>query len=265
MDPSSRGHARITLLTDFGTADGYVAAMRGVIASLAPDAIVDDASHEIERGDIEAGAWVLSHYWRVYPAGTIHVAVVDPGVGTERRGLVATSEGRTFVAPDNGILTRVLELSGESVVREIRERAFTRQEVSATFHGRDVFAPAAAHLSLGISPDRFGPLVADPVRLALARPQRSGSSARGDIVHIDRFGNLITNIPASWASPEHRFRVKGTEGIPFRETYGHASPRELFALVGSAGTVEISVRDGSAANRLAAGRGTVVLLDAGHG
>lgn len=262
---SARAFPRITLLTDFGTADGYVAAMRGVIASIAPAAMVEDATHGIQPGDIEAGAWVLSRYWHLFPEGTIHIAVVDPGVGTGRRGLVARVAGRHFVAPDNGILTRVLHGGADTLVHEIRERTFMREEVSSTFHGRDIFAPAAAHLALGEAPERFGPAVPDPVRLELPQPARTGSTARGDVVHVDRFGNLITNIPGAWVTPGHRFRVKGTHAIPLLRTYGSAAPRELFALVGSAGTVEISVRDGSAADRLAAGRGTAVLLERGEG
>src|SRR5690606_33505136 len=172
---------RITLLTDFGTADGYVAAMKGVIAARAPGIVIDDASHDIPPGDVAAAAWTLSRYWNLYPPGTVHVVVVDPGVGSERRALAAEVDGRLFVAPDNGVLTWVLAEAGDAAVVAIEAARLFRTPVSATFHGRDVFAPVAAELArrAGAGPSRFrevladlGPEVADPVRLPLPRPHR---------------------------------------------------------------------------------------------
>src|SRR5690606_8452553 len=181
MEPTSRDNGsrsgkpkavtRITLLTDFGTADGYVAAMKGVIAARAPGVVVDDASHDVPPGDVAAAAWTLSRYWNLYPPGTVHVVVVDPGVGSERRALAAEVDGRLFVAPDNGVLTWVLAEAGDAAVVAIEAARLFRTPVSATFHGRDVFAPVAAELArrAGAGPSRFrevladlGPEVADP-------------------------------------------------------------------------------------------------------
>lgn len=245
---------RLTLLSDFGTADGYVAAMKGVIASICPDALVDDATHDVPPGDVEHGAWALARYWRLYPAGTVHVAVVDPGVGGPRRALAVSADERLLVAPDNGILTRVLEEAGRWAAVAIREPAFLRPDVSHTFHGRDVFAPAAAHLAGGLELERLGPAVTDPVKLALPRYSITPDAVLGSVVHVDRFGNLVTNIPGEWAS-SGIVRIEGREIGPVARTYADVDPGRLVALVGSAGLVEVSVRDGSAASLLEVGRG----------
>ncbi|HEX7117147.1 MAG TPA: SAM-dependent chlorinase/fluorinase [Longimicrobiales bacterium] len=249
---------RITLLTDFGTADGYVAAMKGVIAAITPDAVVDDATHDIPPGDIEAGALALSRYWRLYPAGTVHVAVVDPGVGGGRRAIAARVDGRLFVAPDNGLLTRVLAEAPADAAVSIEAPAFLRDEVSATFHGRDVFAPAAAHLARGVALDALGPALAEPVRLPQPEPLRGRGHIHGRVVHVDRFGNLITDVPGAWIGPDARVVVAGTDVGPMRRTYADVTPGRPLALVGSTGMLEVSVRDGSAAEKLGAGRGTAV-------
>ncbi len=249
---------RITLLTDFGTADGYVAAMKGVIASIAPGVPIDDATHEIPPGDVAAGAWALGRYWDLYPEGTIHVAVVDPGVGTARRAVAARIGGRYFVAPDNGILTWVLDSGAAVEAVEITEHRFLRDVVSATFHGRDVFAPVAAHLAVGARLDELGSPIHDLVRLDIPRPERTPSGAQGSVIHVDRFGNLITNIPGSWAGGTAMVLVAGREVGPVRRAYGDVRVGELLALVGSAGVLEISVRDGNAAVTLGVGRGARV-------
>ncbi len=246
----------VTLLTDFGTADGYAAAMKGVIASICPDAIVTDASHEIPPGDVEAAAWTLWRYWRLFPEGTVHVVVVDPGVGGPRRALAAAARDRFLVAPDNGVLTRVLQESGSWRAVSIQEGRNLRQPVSRTFHGRDVFAPAAAHLAAGVPLEALGPALTDPVRLALPDFAIGPDAVVGAVVHVDRFGNLITNIPESWATG--RVQVAGHDLGRLRGSYSDVAPGELLALVGSAGTLEISVRDDSAAARLGVGRGSEV-------
>ena len=251
---------RITLLTDFGTADGYVAAMKGVIASIAPETIVDDAAHDIPPGDVDAAAFALARYWRLYPPGTVHVVVVDPGVGTGRRAIAARVDGRFCVAPDNGVLSRVLdEVPAEAIV-SIENPALRRDVVSATFHGRDIFAPAAAHLARGTALDAFGPPVDDPVLLPIPRPERLGRGIRGHVVAVDRFGNLITNVRGDWVDAGARVVVAGRDVGPLRRTYADAPPGGVLALVGSTGFVEISVHGGNAAQELAAGRGTIVTI-----
>jgi S-adenosylmethionine hydrolase len=248
---------RITLLTDFGTADGYVAAMKGVIAAIVPDALIDDASHDIAPGDVHAAAWVLAGYWRFYPRGTIHVAVVDPGVGSARRALAALADDQLFVAPDNGLLTRVLGAARVSNVVAIENERFLRDVRSATFHGRDVFAPVAAHLVRGTSHRELGPVISDPVRLQLPQPNRSGKSIAGVIVHIDRFGNLVTNIPADWIDVQSRVQI-GSRELLVHRTYADVAAGQPLALIGSRDVLEISVRDGNAAAVLSAQRGTSV-------
>ncbi|NJD10081.1 MAG: SAM-dependent chlorinase/fluorinase [Gemmatimonadetes bacterium] len=252
---------RITLLTDFGTRDGYVAAMRGVIASIAPKVLVEDASHDVPAGDVTAAAWALGNYWRLYPAGTVHVAVVDPGVGTERRALAAGIAGHFFVAPDNGVLTRVLVDAGPGHLVSITEPAYLRDVVSRTFHGRDVFAPVAAHLATGVALESFGPPVTDPVRLDVLVPTRTGNVIRGQVVHVDRFGNLITNVPGDWIPPGARVRFAATDLGAVRQTYGDVATGHAVAVIGSAGYLEIGIRDGDAARVLWKGRGTAVVID----
>lgn len=264
----------LTLLTDFGTADGFVAAMKGVILQIAPEIRVVDAGHDVARGDVEAAAWALDQYFSLFPEGTVHVAVVDPGVGTARRALAASVAGRYLVAPDNGVGTRVFHRAGRVDCVSVESGELLRAEISATFHGRDVFAPAAAHLARGRSLEALGPTLPDPVRLALAEP--AGRERRGDgwvveghVVHVDRFGNLITDIPGSWL-------VSGSWSISLGEeatgrggrarrlarlhrTYGEVRSGEVVGVIGSAGTLEVAVRNGSAAHALGFGRGARVV------
>ena len=260
MSPASsaRVSGRITLLTDFGTADGYVAAMRGVIASIAPGSAVDDASHDIPPGDVTAAAWALARYWRLYPKGTVHLVVVDPGVGTDRRALVIDVAGRRIVAPDNGCASIVLADHPDARVHAISNRELMREPVSRTFHGRDIFAPVAAHLALGLPIEEVGPPFATPIRTSLPVPHSDGVAVHGVVVHVDRFGNLITNLPGSWV-PETigEIEIDGRH-LAVQETYGSVAPGELLALVGSAGLIEVSVRDGNAAAVLGLGKGAAV-------
>jgi S-adenosyl-L-methionine hydrolase (adenosine-forming) len=252
----------ITLLTDFGTADGYVAAMKGVIASIAPKAAVQDATHDIPPGDVHAAAWALGAYWRRYPEGTIHLAVVDPGVGTERRPVAVRADGRLLVGPDNGIFTRVLQEAAAAAVVGIEAADVMGAIVSATFHGRDIFAPAAAHLAADFAFTSLGPPVQDVVLLPVAGIRARGSVIDGEVVHVDRFGNLVTNIPAALVPAGARVRL-GDRCCEVRRTYGEAAPGELLAVVGSRGVLEVSVRDGSAAEILQAGWGAAFTVDGG--
>lgn len=245
----------LTLLTDFGTRDGYVGSMKGVILGISPKVMVLDIAHDLPQGDIETGAWVLSQYWDLYPAGTVHVAVIDPGVGSGRRAIALEAEGRFVVAPDNGLITRVLARSATGSIVEIREPAYQHSKVSPTFHGRDVFAPAGAHLAAGVALSELGPAVRDPELLDLEEPERETATVRGRIVHVDRFGNLISDIPASWIGEGWRFTVEGVDVGPIRATYSAVEPKGLVVVEGSLGTIEVAVRDGSAADRLKLERG----------
>lgn len=250
---------RITLLTDFGTADGYVGAMKGVIASALPPAVIDDVAHDLPAGDVHAGAWALGAYWRRYPAGTVHVVVVDPGVGTGRHALAIEADGRFLVGPDNGVLSWALR-DAERVgpMHSIRPPADVA--VSATFHGRDLFAPAAARLAAGESIGSLGPRLEGVVRLPWPEPVHHAAGIDGTVFHVDRFGNLITNIPADQAAGEC-FVLVGRMEVEVRRAYGEVASGELVAHVGSRGLLEIAVRDGRAVDRLG-GKGHVVSLRA---
>lgn len=242
--------AVITLLTDFGTADGYVAEMKGVLLSLAPGVQVVDLTHDIPPGDIRGGAYAIGRAWRTFPPGTVHVAVVDPGTGTDRRALAVETGTQWFVAPDNGLLSLVLER------RPFRAFALpVRAGAAPTFHGRDVFAPAAAALARGAGCE--GASVADPVRLPSARLQRRASAVLGEIVHVDRFGTLVSNIPADRIAAGAVVRV-GAYELELRRTFGEVAPGDPVAFIGSGGTVEVAVRDGRADVVLGASRGTEV-------
>ena len=250
---------RVTFLTDFGTADGYAAAMAGVVAADAPGAVVDHASHEVEPGDIHGAAFALARYAMLYPEGTVHVVVVDPGVGTHRRPVAARVDGRLFVAPDNGVLTRILQGAQRVRVVEVTDPEITAR-ASATFHGRDIFAPAAAYLARGGALEALGPELHDPRLLPLPQPRRTDHGAEGEVLAVDRFGNLITNIPAAWLPDRAAVEVAEEEVGPVRRTYGDVVPGEVLALVGSVELLEVSVRDGNAADRLGVGRGAAVVV-----
>jgi S-adenosylmethionine hydrolase len=250
--------SRIVLLTDFGTADGYVAAMRGVIASIAPSVAVDDASHDIAPGDVLGAAFVLARYAPLFPRGTVHLVVVDPGVGTARRALAASIGEQIYVAPDNGVLTRVLQCTQGACIVELGKREFQRGEPSATFHGRDVFAPAAAHLAAGLPIDRLGPAVSDPVTIALPSPVRDAHRLRGVVVHVDGFGNLISNIPRAWTVSGGNVVVGGHEVGAVRRTYADVASGTALALIGSDDLLEVAVGYGSAAAFLGCARGAPI-------
>lgn len=251
---------RIILLTDFGTADGYVAAMRGVLASLAPAALVEDASHAIAPGDIRAAAWALGQYWKLHPPGTVHLVVVDPGVGGPRRPLAAEALGQFLIGPDNGVLSHAFHDVPEVRVVALENPQHMRLPVSRTFHGRDVFAPAAAHLANGGDIAELGPVVSDPVRLGLEPPLRTGHAVRGEVMHVDRFGNLISNIPASWVEGACEVLIEGKPVGPLRSSYSDVQSGDRLAIIGSADLLEIAVRDGSAALSLGEGRGAEVVV-----
>ena len=248
--------AIVTLITDFGTRDGYVGEMKGVLLERCPTASLVDVTHDIEPGDIPGAAWVLGRIWGRFPEGTVHLVVVDPGVGGDRRAVALEHDGRWFVGPDNGLVTRAI--SGEpSRACSIDSESLGLASVSVTFHGRDLFAPAAAWLAGGGGLDRVGRAIdpAELVRLEFPAPERAGLAVRGHVWHVDRFGNLITDVPGAWVSPTALVEVGGEEVSGLRTHYGAGEDGELLAFIGSGGTLEISVRNGSAAERLSAGRG----------
>jgi S-adenosylmethionine hydrolase len=258
----------ITLLTDFGAADYFVGSLKGVILSANPRACIVDITHEIPAHDIEAGAFTLLAASEAFPAGTIHVAVVDPGVGSARRAILAECGGQFFVAPDNGLLSYVCERAGGARVRHLTNRKFFRREVSATFHGRDVFAPVAAALSIGVEPRELGEEIDDCVRLPPLAPRaRDDGTVEASIIHIDRFGNCVTSLTRRELNDEQIARgatlVVGVNTIrSFRRFYADADTdsREPFAIWGSAGFLEISASCASAAELLGARRGQTVLV-----
>jgi S-adenosylmethionine hydrolase len=249
-----------TLTTDFGAGSGYPAQMKGVLLSAAPGAVVVDVSHDVPRHDVLAGALLLEACLPWFPGEAIHLAVVDPGVGTSRRALcVSGVVGRALLAPDNGLVTPFLVEGARA--HEILPGRAVGPPRSATFHGRDLFAPAAAWLARGGDPSELGPIVADPVRLPWPAVVRRGRELVGEALAADPFGNVVTSIreadlggAAVVEAHAGRYRVRWVR------TYGEGSPGELLALVGSGGRVEIAVREGSAAAVLGAVRGATVRL-----
>ena len=237
----------ITLLTDFGTADYFVGAVKGAILSVNPRAVIVDLTHEIAPQDIEAGAFTLLAAYKTFPAGTIHVGVVDPGVGSERRPIIVSANEQFFVGPDNGLFTYIYDREPSHRIVYVTSERYFRPAVSTTFHGRDIFAPVAAALSNDVAMEDFGVEINDAVRLpSLETPLR--------IIHIDRFGNCVTNITRA----EKSLVVNGQTISEFRRFYGEGDDESLFAIWGSAGFLEISVNGGSAAEILHARRGDEV-------
>jgi S-adenosylmethionine hydrolase len=247
----------ITLLTDFGLQDHFVAAMKGAMLEINPDLIFIDITHLVPAHDIVSGAFTLGQAYHYFPAGSIHVAVVDPGVGTSRRCLVATAGGRFFVAPDNGLLSNVYNNEEVVLTHEITSDHYMRKPVSPTFHGRDVFAPVAAWLSRDITLPQFGPVAHNPVRLKFPELTRVRDALiQATILYVDRFGNLITNLkpddipPYSGAGKKCKVLAGQREITSFRRTFGEGLAGEVFMVPGSTGHLEIVLRNGSAAAEL---------------
>lgn len=250
----------VTLTTDFGTADGYVGEMKGVILSGAPEARLVDIAHDLSPGDVESAAWVLWRVWERYPPGSVHVVVVDPGVGGPRRPLAVSTRDRWYVGPDNGIVSRILPPGAPGTSFALEPDRYAPGPVSPTFHGRDAFAPAASLIARGTAPEELGVelSVSELIRLEFPQPQRSRDCVRGRVAHVDRFGNLITDIPAAWVTPSALTEIGGVGISGVRSGYTSVESDRLVALIGSAGTLEIAVRDGSASDRLSARRGEAV-------
>ncbi|HEY5547229.1 MAG TPA: SAM-dependent chlorinase/fluorinase [Gemmatimonadaceae bacterium] len=250
--------AIITLLTDFGTADGYVAELKGVLLTQAPGSQLVDISHDIVPHDVDAARLVVARYWRRFPTGTIHLVVVDPGVGSAREAIAVASDGRFLVGPDNGVLSPALLLPGVQVVS-----LPVASDAAPTFHGRDVFAPAAACLARAASLESLGAPYHDPVVRRTPEAVREADGwLRGEVIVVDRFGNAVTNLLGV-----HGGEVRvGSRDVPLRRTYADVATGEAVALVGSSGLIEVAVRDGSAAALLGLARGSVVRVrDSGRG
>jgi len=266
----------ITLTTDFGYDDAYVAAVKGAILNINPEANIVDVTHSVRPQDILQAAFVLSAAYRYFPKQTVHVAIVDPGVGSERRGIIVKTPSAIFVAPDNGILSYVINdlfsIESRSAIEQthgltevvfkkgleaaaITDPRFWRQPVSSTFHGRDVFAPVAAGLSLGISPYEFGEKINSLHVLPIAEPSVApDGSLVGKVLHVDRFGNLITNIKSNTLPGKDIVIEVGGHCIQGISDY-YAQKEGVMAVIGSSGYLEISLRDGSACDFLGIGVG----------
>ncbi len=281
------GPPLIVLTTDFGTSDPYVGMMKGVILTINPGATIVDLTHQIQPQNLQQASFILGASHRFFPPGAIHLVVVDPGVGTGRRALLLTTPVARFLAPDNGILSGVLGQLLESppteacrvpvpsgcAAFELTNPQYWRPPVSDTFHGRDIFAPVAAHLSLGVAPEELGQAVADLAWLPAVQPQREGRRICGEVIYADHFGNLITNIPAEWLveagetdglrTEELRVEIKGRIISRLSRTFhddSSQSEEDLLALIGSHGYLEIARRDGSAALALSVAAGEPVLV-----
>src|SRR2546421_833474 len=256
----------IPLITDFGEQDYFVGAMKGVILSINPEAKIVDISHWTPPQDVEAAAFNLLNSYKDFPAGTIHVAVVDPGVGSDRRAILIECAGKFFVGPDNGLFSWICEREKDWTAIQLTNRRFFRQPVSNTFHGRDIFAPVAAYLSKGNAPRDCGEPLPDIVRLPPLAPKAiDDHTLEGRIIHIDRFGNCITNFTAAdlssrRASTSWKFLIGAAEVSELREFFAESKPGEIFCIVGSSGFIEVCARNDSAAQLLAGKRGKAVRL-----
>jgi S-adenosylmethionine hydrolase len=241
----------ITLLTDFGLQDSYVAEMKGTILGAVPDVTLVDVTHAVPPGDVLTGQYLLARTWRRFPPGTVHLVVVDPGVGTARRAVAVEHGGHAFVGPDNGLLTPVLD--GATIVR-----LPVPEDASPTFHGRDVFAPAAARLARGERVPAIGAPVTDPVRRDPVAAVRDGADVVGRVVYVDGFGTLVTNVAAELLGGVTEVTIRGETPIAMGRTFADVPSGALVAFVGSGGTLEIAARDRSAALVLGVGLGAEV-------
>lgn len=251
--------ARITLLTDFGTRDGYVGAVKGVISAIFPGVFLDDISHDLDQGDVRGASLALERYWDRFARGTVHFAVVDPGVGTGRRALAVEVERRFLVVPDNGLATPILASDRPWRAVELEPGAYLKPPESRTFHGRDLFAPAAAYLARGIHLSRLGSPVSDPVLLSQPAVRREAEGVIGEVIVRDRFGNLVTNLDGGLLDGASEVEIAG-RCIPVRQTYGEVEPGELLALANSDRRVEVAARDDSAARLLDVEEGASVRI-----
>ena len=253
----------VTFTTAFGLSDPFVGIMHGVVLNVHPETTIVDISHAVSSFDVLEGAWTISQAYRFFPPRTVHVVVVDPGVGSTRRPIIVETESYVFVAPDNGVLSLVEGREPKFSVRYISAERYFLQPVSQTFHGRDIFAPVAGWLSKGVAPAEFGPEVSDHMRLPLPAVERIGdNSLRGVVLRVDKFGNLITNIseqdaPSLFGVSPAAASILICETLArLRHSYAEGGEGEVFAIAGSSGYLEIAARQASAAEKLGAGVGT---------
>ncbi len=258
----------ITLTTDFGLNDHFVGTIKGVILNISPEIEIVDISHSVQAFDVLDGALTIAQSYSYFPSGTVHLVVVDPGVGTARRPILVTSDRHHFVAPDNGVLSMVYAREERLHIRHVTAEHYSLQPISNTFHARDIFAPVAAWLAKGVDPEKFGDEISDFVRFNPPKPKSvNGNTLRGVILKVDRFGNLVTNITAQDAP-----MLFGTEPAPFKmvvgkheitailPNYSDGSPGEVFGILGSMGYLEISSNRGSAAKIVGSGKGSEVTI-----
>jgi len=256
----------ITLTTDFGVADPYLGIMKGVILSIHPDVDLVDITHDIRACDVMEASYQLSQAYRYFPPRTIHLVVVDPGVGTDRRPIIASEDKYFFVAPDNGVLSMVFSREENITVRHITSEHYFLEPVSQLFHGRDVFAPIAAWLARGVESAKFGEIITDYVRYQLPVPKRVNEHLqKGIVVRVDRFGSLMTNltphdVPEIFGGAPRPFKIVigQTEITELRQVYAEGEKDEVFAILGSSGYIEIAVNRGSASKALGVGKGTEI-------
>jgi len=251
----------ITLTSDFGLKDSYVAEMKGVILTINPNATIIDITHGLEKFDVRLGAFMLASAAPYFPKGTVHLAVVDPGVGTERRAILIQTKQGFFVGPDNGVLMLAAQNQRIKHTYELADHKFMLPKVSRTFHGRDVFAPAVAHLDVGVKPSEFGPEITDAVTPEFASVKRRKGSLIGKILHIDSFGNLIININWKEINQAKAVNVKMQNlslKLEVAKTYAQVKPKQPMALIGSHGFLEIALNQDSAAEKFHAEAGDSV-------
>jgi S-adenosylmethionine hydrolase len=258
----------ITLLTDFGLKDPYVASMKGVLLTINPQCTLVDITHQVHSHDIKEGAFILAQTYSTFPKGTIHLAVVDPGVGSPRKPILLVTKKYFFVGPDNGLFTLPPRRERVKQAVLLANQKFFLSKVSSTFHGRDIFAPVAAYLSLGVEPEAFGPSIKSWREISFPDPAMKQGKLIGEIVHVDAFGNLISNI-------DRKSLVQFSKGQPLavkigkrtmaglKKGYWEGRKGEPMALIGSGGFLEISIQEGNAQKALRARRGNAIIVDCG--
>jgi len=257
----------VTLTTDFGWNDHYVGTVKGVILSIAPNATIVDISHAVQSFDILDGALMIAQAYSYFPAGTIHLVVVDPGVGTTRRPIIASTDRHHFVAPDNGVLSLVYSREERLHVRHVTSEHYSLQPMSSTFHARDLFGPIAAYLAKGVDSEKFGEEITDFTRFNAPKPKTVEGKLKGVVLKVDRFGNVITNL-----RPQDAPTLFGADPVPFKinagkreitalhSVYADGEAGEVFAIVGSMGYLELAANRGSAAQLLGIAKGGEVTL-----
>jgi len=255
----------ITLITDFGLEDVYVGVMKGVILGINPNCRIIDITHSISPHDIYGAMFAIQSSYKYFPSGTIHLIVVDPGVGTNRRVIVVKTEKYYFVCPDNGLISMIINEEGPHKIYEVTNKEIFLKKISYTFQGRDIFAPVASYLSVGMHPEKMGREINDPVIIKLPKPSVKDDKIYGEVIHIDRFGNLITNIPETLFKPEKALKITIGKYLVdrFVRTYQEAPPDKLVALIGSTNTVEISKKEKNTAQELNLKKGEKVTIELG--